>query len=300
MTAELKAYTRADLDACERLASRLWPLGFHPGGLAWMIAYTDKDIVCAYDDGELVGWGVCEDPGVLWALADPARTDAAEAIVAWFVDVVDSPEPLVEVADQNDVMKDALTRRGFVRQPDGRPMYLMRRAAGAPRTSASDYIVRSVRVDELEERVDVHRRAWKPSTLPWADGRAPADPEATSSFDLEKYEAVRDTRLYDEELDLVAVAPDGSFAGCCIVWLDPALGVAEIEPLGVDPAHRNRGVAGALCDEAVARVGDRGGREVVIHSGPNDAYPAPPGAYAKAGFEPIDRGRPYVLDRGQL
>ena len=294
---KLRPYERADLDSCERLASRLWPLGLHPGGLAWMIADTDKDIAVVYDGRELVGYGVCEDGGILWPLADPARPDVAGAIVTWFMGVVDDPALTVEVADGNDVIKDALTRSGFVRQEGARPMYIMRRAAGAARTSSCTYEVRSVRTDELPERVEVHRRAWKPSTLPWADGRPPAGPDATSSFTIRRYEAVRATRLYDEELDLVAVAPDGSFAGCCIVWFDPDIGVAEIEPLGVDPAHRNRGVAGALCDEAVVRISDRGGREVIIHSGPNDAYPAPPGAYAKAGFEPVDRGRPYVLDR---
>ena len=297
MSYELRPYTRADLDSCERLASRLWPLGLHPGGLAWMIADTDKDIAVVCDGDDLVGYGVCEDPGILWVQADPSRADVAEALVGWFVDVADDRELSVDVVDGNDVVKNALTQHRFIRQEDRRPVYLMRREAGAPRTSACDYLVRSVRSDVLAERVEVHRRAWKPSTLPWADGRSLADPTATSTFTMRRYEAVRGTRLYDEELDLVAVAPDGSFAGCCIAWFDPVIGVAEIEPLGVDPAHRNRGVAGALCDEAVARVGDRGGREVIIHSGPNEAYPAPPGAYAKAGFEPVDRGRTYLLRR---
>ncbi len=262
-----------------------------------MIAYTDKAVAVVYDDDELVGYGVCEDPGILWPLADPARPDVADAIVEWFIDTVDDRELIVDLADGNDLVADALTTRGFVRQQDARPVYMMRRPAGAPRMSDCDYTVRSVREDEIAERIEVHRRAWKPSTLPWADGRPPADPDATSSFDLTKYEAVRSTRLYDEELDLVAVAPDGTFAGCCIVWFDPDIGVAEIEPLGVDPVHRKRGVAGALCDEAVARVGERGGDEVIINAGPDEAYPASSGAYAKAGFEPVDRGRRYLLRR---
>jgi ribosomal protein S18 acetylase RimI-like enzyme len=298
MAPRLKPYSgHDDLVAIEKLASRLWPLGLHPGGLAWMLAYTDKPVTVAYEGDVLVGYGVVEDPGVLWTLVDPTSTDVAREIVSWFVGVVPDGHLHVDVVDGNDVLQAALTEHGFVRQQDARPVYLMRRAAGAPRTSLSDYTVRSVRDDELAERVKVHRRAWKPSEIPWADGRAPADPEATSSFTMKKYEAVRSVRLYDDELDLVAVAPDGSFGGCCIVWLDPDLGIAEIEPLGVDPAHRRRGVAGALCDEAVERVAERGGKEVIIHSGPNEAYPAPPGAYAKAGFDPVDRGRSYTLTR---
>lgn len=294
---ELKSYAPGDLDACVRLASRLWPLGLHPGGLAWMIAYTDKKITVAYDGTELLGYGVIEDGEFLWPATDPDRPDVADAIVGWFMDSAEGSSLLVEVADGNEVIRDALTSRGFSRQEDGRPMYIMRRDAGAPRTTASAYSARSVRDDEFPERVDVHRRAWKPSSIPWADGRPVADAAAESSFTMEKYEAVRGTRLYDQQLDIVAVAPDGSLAGCCIAWYDPDIGVAEIEPLGVDPAHRNRGAAGVMCDEVVSRVGELGGREVIIHSGPNEAYPAPPGAYAKAGFVPVDRGRPYVLER---
>ena len=47
----------------------------------------------------------------------------------------------------------------------------------------------------------------------------------------------RRARLYlDLDLDLVAVAPDGALAGCCMARFDGATGVAEIEPLGSCPS----------------------------------------------------------------
>ncbi|MGC2174407.1 MAG: GNAT family N-acetyltransferase [Acidimicrobiales bacterium] len=91
-------------------------------------------------------------------------------------------------------------------------------------------------------------------------------------------------------------ASDGSLAACCIVWWDPAIGVAEIEPLGVVPAHRRLGLAGALCAEAGARVAARGGRTVFINSSPDPAYPTPNATYAAIGFELIERGQ--ALRRG--
>ncbi len=120
-------------------------------------------------------------------------------------------------------------------------------------------------------------------------------PGATSSYDRAAHERVLQTTLYDPDLDLVVEAPDGSLVGCCIVWYDPQLASAEVEPLGIHPGHRRKGLAAALCHEAVARVGRRGGSEVFINAGPREAYPATSGAYMKAGFAIRVRGRRYRL-----
>ena len=88
--------------------------------------------------------------------------------------------------------------------------------------------------------------------------------------------------------------PAGDLAGSCIAWYDSATGWAEIEPLGIVPAHRRRGLAVALCLEVARRVSELGGRELFINTGPRDDYPAPAGAYAKAGFVSVSRGRRYL------
>lgn len=127
--------------------------------------------------------------------------------------------------------------------------------------------------------------------MPWpADVLGTVSPELTSKFNTEKFEAVQRAWLYDPDLDLVVEGPDGNFAGCCTVWWDPSLGVAEIEPLGVLPEHRRRGLAAALCFEAGALVGVRGGHEVFIHTGPRDDYPAPAATYTSIGFSTVKRG----------
>lgn len=82
---------------------------------------------------------------------------------------------------------------------------------------------------------------------------------------------MRKAWLYDPALDLVAVADadrDGRFAACCIAWFDPATGVCEIEPLGVAPKHRRRGLAVALCLEVANLVADAGaGRDRRVPGG---------------------------------
>src|SRR5438132_1309649 len=56
---------RDDIRAMQRLASRLWPRGWHPGGLGWALARgaLADEIVLFERGGELVGWaGLGHEP----------------------------------------------------------------------------------------------------------------------------------------------------------------------------------------------------------------------------------------------
>jgi GNAT superfamily N-acetyltransferase len=242
------------------------------------------------------GWAArsaAHGPGELLAQVDPKRPDVADVAVDWLLQRPASSRLTIEVYDGDVTLEHALRRRGF--DDGGLPIAGMLRGVEAGHAHLVDgYTVRNVRDDELDERVTVHRAAWKPASLPWSDGR-PVDPAAESSFTSAGYAAVRDTWLYDPALDLVVEAADGSLAGCCIAWFDPAIGVAEIEPLGVVPEHRRHGLAVALCLAVVDLVRARGGRQVFINTGVREEYPAPSAAYAKAGFVEVRRGTSYVL-----
>jgi len=189
---EQRPFMDSDVRAMQEMASRLWPVGRHPGGLGWEWGRqeTDDEIQLFFVANGLAGWAAVSHPGTLWSQAEPGNAEVADAIV------------------------------------------------------------------------DV----W----LHHATG--------------------------DAGLDMVAVAPDGSLAGCCIGWLDPSTGVAEIEPLGVHPAHRRRGLAGSLCLAVVAGVASRGGREAFINVVPGTIYPGAE-AYAKVGFRTRHRGHKYLLNR---
>ncbi|MHA1481728.1 MAG: GNAT family N-acetyltransferase [Candidatus Thorarchaeota archaeon] len=63
-----------------------------------------------------------------------------------------------------------------------------------------------------------------------------------------------EAQFYNAELDLVAVAPDGTFAGFVTVRIDNVSRLAEIEPLGIHPDHRRLGLAHALMSEGLKRV----------------------------------------------
>lgn len=285
-----------DITAVQRLASRLWPRGWHPGGLGWALARGQlaDEVVVFEGTGDVEGWAArsVHEPGELLAQVDPSRPDVADLIVRWLLDGVGGARATIEVHDGDATLASALRRGGFVPHPEARVVGMFRPAGGAG-TGVAGYPVRPVRDDERAARVAVHRAAWKPSSLPWADGRRTA-PDAESSFTVAAYEAVRSTWQYRHDLDLVAVAPDGALAGCCIAWFDSATGVAEIEPLGVVPEHRRNGVAVGMCLEVAARVGALGGDQIFINTGPRAEYPGPAAAYEKAGFRPVERGDTYV------
>lgn len=288
-----------DLQEMQALASRLWPSGPHPGGLAWewAIEQMPEQVAVIRTDSALAGWVGFSAPDMLVALVDEEVSGAAESAVSWSLDCTAGRPLRIAVAPQQQRLLAALAAAGFALDREAEPwLGLWRTAGDAPIDLPDGYVIREVLPDEFAARVEVHRAAWRPAELPYAPSHRPDFPaDATSRFEREHYARVRETWPYDPALDLVVAAPDQTLAGCCIAWLDPATKVAEIEPLGIVPAHRRRGLAGALCLEAARRVEARGGHTLFINTGPMTAYPAPAGAYAKVGFEPVERGRVYSL-----
>ena len=213
--------------------------------------------------------------------------------------VAEPGELTVEVFDGDDTVRTALTEAGFVPAPRRHrsAAWSAISSAGldgsAERASLPDgYRIRSVRAGEEDARVEVHRRAWRPATLPWPGDPPPSvTAETTSRFTAALYAQVQATWLYDPAFDLVVEAPDGSLAACCIAWLDQATGCAEIEPVGVVPEHRRRGLASAMCWQVIKQVKAAGGRQVYINIAPNPAYPAPAQTYLAAGFDFQVRGQ---------
>jgi GNAT superfamily N-acetyltransferase len=68
------------------------------------------------------------------------------------------------------------------------------------------------------------------------------------------YRGMQSAPLYRRDLDLVAVAADGSIASFCTVWFDDVTRTAHCEPVATVPAHRRRGLARAVIIEGLHRV----------------------------------------------
>lgn len=297
----VRAAGPGDLSGMQQLASRVWPSGWHPGGLGWGLsrqALADSVVVAVDDGGSGPIVGFAGRGGDEITHVERERDDVADALVTWLLEV-DGDAPIT-VWDGAEALCRAVLRAGL--EPVGREPWsgmLLDVAAvrGDERRHVDGYAIRPVRPDEIAARVAVHRAAWKPSSIPYTDGRV-INADAESSFTADAYDSVRGAWLYDWSLDLVAVAEDGTdgrFAACCIAWFDAATGVCEIEPLGVAPEHRRRGLAVALCLEVAHRVGERGGTHVFINTQPQPGYVASSSAYFAAGFELVERATTFAV-----
>jgi len=156
--------------------------------------------------------------------------------------------------------------------------------------------VPGVRLSQVEDPatfIACHRTAWDPHALPFAAPRTfPA--EAESPFDAARWATVQKDPWFDPELVVVAYENEVPVTSC-IAWYDSASGASEIEPLGVVPQARGRGVARLVTQEAVRRVASRGGREVIVRPRGDDDYPVPSVVYADCGFVVHQRNRVYSL-----
>lgn len=69
---------------------------------------------------------------------------------------------------------------------------------------------------------------------------------------------MRSAPLYDPALDVVAVAPDGTFAAFALTWYDDALQWGEFEPVGTRQAYQRQGIGRAVMLEGLRRLKARG------------------------------------------
>jgi len=264
------------LQQMQRAASDLWAPGrrWTPGEIAWSILTSAEDLdVMLVDDG----WAWRQDDCVS-ILATDQKT--ARAAIEW------AGSSQIEVPDSDLLLAKEVRRAGFT-EVENAPFNVEVRAplveSPTPKV-AHGYILRSS--DASDDLLGVHQSSWRPSDLPFADAHRPSFREdAVSPLTSSMLNAVEANEFYRRELHVVVEAPDSTLAASCIVWLDARTGVSSIEPLGVLPQHRRIGLGGALSQYAVRAARGLGGHEVIIHPRGDAAYPAPRGAYLRAGFK---------------
>jgi GNAT superfamily N-acetyltransferase len=70
----------------------------------------------------------------------------------------------------------------------------------------------------------------------------------------EWYHHIQSAPLYRRDLDLVAVAPDGSIASFCTIWFDDVTRTACCEPVATVPAHQRQGLGKAVMLQGLYRL----------------------------------------------
>jgi predicted N-acetyltransferase YhbS len=101
---------------------------------------------------------------------------------------------------------------------------------------------------------------------------------------------LRQTSLYDPELDLAVETVEGEAAGYALFWFDPVTKVGLVEPMRVEDTFQRRGVARALLTDGIDRLARRGAHRLKVGF-ISDAARA---LYTSAGFRVTATGSTYT------
>ncbi len=165
------------------------------------------------------------------------------------------------------------------------------------RVAPDGYTIRRVDLadaNDVEERVEVHRRSWEPARIKTLLGLEVTGTEQRSGYSMAKHEAVMATPVYRRALDLVAAAPDGSLAAYGLGWLDEHHGSVLLEPVGTDPAHGGLGLARAVCAQLLRVARDLGATQAIVGPRGDDRYPLPRRVYEGLGMREVAQFVPFV------
>lgn len=142
------------------------------------------------------------------------------------------------------------------------------------------FVVRSVAAvpAELSLRAEAQRAVWRP----WTVG------------DVTDEQYARFMRMpgYDRELDVVAVAPDGTVAAYVNGWLDPVNKIGDFGPVGAREAYRRKGLTRAVLLECLRRMRTRGMDRVCVSTGEQNI--AARDLYESIGFRITNRTVEYA------
>lgn len=293
-----RAYAGAeDLRRMQRTLSEAFTTTYlRVGDLAWMARHrTHRELaldIRLWEDGrgELIGWTFFRANGGFNLFVLPGEVD--EGLIHEMVDVIDEIarvsaaagdpplslhtyglDPARCVADR--AVAACLEQHGFtvVRSSEA---ILTRELAELPAAVIpTGYRLGSVRTPaQVFGRVQAQQAAFAPSNLT-----------------VESYERVRRTWPYRPDLDRIALTNEGLVAAFCTAWLDEHNAAGLLEPVGTDPAHRHRGLAKAVCLDALRVLRDAGMRTAQVGF-KTDAAAA---TYRSIGFQ--SHGGELVLRR---
>lgn len=170
-------------------------------------------------------------------------------------------ETSIFVWDDDAPLLEVVQRHGYIRNEKRTSSHLEYAIDDVPEPSFPDgFIVRTMTQEQdVDKRREIFGRAFNHE-----------DPrEWPSRF---AYEELMRAPDYAPDNDLVVIAPDGTYAACCLVWPDDANRVGHLEPLGTHPAYRRRGLARALLLEALHRLKRMGAEKMPMTDGFNPFY----------------------------
>jgi len=218
---------------------------WHPGDIAWGLwMHEGREHEWRFRTWDGAAWSWLHlDSGVLDVDVRADRHDLLD-------EILDEPAARQAWAFEDDAdRRDALARHGFAEPVESMHFYVLDlEARPDPRPLPDGFRHRTVGAGDLAARVAAQHAAWPRSRVT-----------------ERSYANVRAAWPYRASLDSVVEAPDGSFAATALLWPDDENRVGELEPVGADPAYRRRGLAAAVCTDALRRWYDEGGLQAVVY-----------------------------------
>jgi mycothiol synthase len=257
-----------------------------------------QDVISLWElDGQLVAMLNPDMPGEVFFQVHPAyrnaellcqMLDTAEEKLAHQIEG-GKKELIAWVNEEDALHKDILTQRGYIRSAF-KAEHMRRRALTQPASSPcgipdaitpSGYTVRA-----LGDESELPARSW----LSWKVFHPDEPDEKYQGW--EWYKNVQRVPLYNRDLDIVAVAPDGELAAFCTVWVDDVTRTAVFEPVGTHPNHQKRGLGKAVMSEGLRRAQKLGATLASVSSYSEGAH----ALYASMGFTEFDLLEPWIKE----
>jgi mycothiol synthase len=228
--------------------------------------------------GELAAFVLPESSlGTAYLQVHPDYRYLEEQLVAWAeahisVRNEDTGRSYLEIPvyEYDALRQQTLARRGYEKSPYWGMIRHMR-LGQQPRPTvhvAEGYTLRTTCPEQL---ADCQQLA---DLLNAAFGRTFHNPWEYQNF-------TRRAPSFRPELDLVAVAPDGTFAAYVGIPYDEANRLGIFEPVCTHPDHLRRGLARALMTEGLLRLWKIGAQEAIVGTGDMEAAN---GLYTSMGF----------------
>lgn len=218
-------------------------------------------------DGQLIGAVNPEGDGAAYLQVHPDFRSLEPEMVAWAEEHLSTPNNAEQrqleifVYEYDTQRQQLLKNRGYTQMPYGGVVRRLRFTGQTfePATLAAGYQLRTTRPTDLTncQRVaDLLNAAFN----------------RNFHTALEFQNFTRQAPCFRPDLDLVAVAPDGSFAAYVGIAYDEANGHAVFEPVCTHPEHRRHGLARTLLMEGLHRLKALGAVDVSVDTG--DMIPA--------------------------
>ncbi len=227
------------------------------------------------DGGRLVGVAHPEDGGDLHVQIDADHRYLENEMFAWGEEhrspgqVAGALSTWVRAHDSH--RREVLRSRGWKRI--GLDGYTRRRSLLTPLPAGplpDGYLIRSL--DLMGDRD--------------AEGRAAVSRAAFGTTrTAEMARVLASAPSYRPDLDLAAIAGDGTFAAYTTVWLDEVNRFGVLEPVGTHPDHRRIGLASAVMAEGMRRAAALGAETAYVGCGDD---PGVNRLYEKVGFVDVD------------